>query len=237
MLILAAGLHPKGQTAPPSVTNEAEVHALKNLEMVRALLGDPSPKNPAKEATPVSQAEIPCSLPSTTADDQPVEQIPQEVLACNFWLLVASAGSRYASQAWFQPDGTPLPVVGALRQWLINRRLPSLSTEGQEVTLTTEAKARSGPALSRPIPHYLLLPLYAWGAADWQLEALHPFIQKYHPTVGFSLVEAALAERVTVIGGAQSFPDNALERLRATGCRVERIQGDGTSIATQLSAL
>ena len=174
---------------------------------------------------------------SSTVDDQATEPIPQEVLACNFWLLVAGVGSQYASQAWFQPDGTPLPVVGALRQWLANRQSPSLAKGDQAESLTAGAHGRSTPAHSRPIPHYLLLPLYAWGAADWQLEALHPFIQKYHPTVGFSLVEAALAERVTVIGGEQSFPDTALEQLRATGCRVERIQGDGTSIATQLSVL
>jgi putative cell wall-binding protein len=44
-----------------------------------------------------------------------------------------------------------------------------------------------------------------------------------------------LAEQVTIIGGPQRFPESILERLRESGCIVDRIAGDGTSIATQLS--
>ncbi len=60
-------------------------------------------------------------------------------------------------------------------------------------------------------------------------------MKKYAPTVGFSLEEAALAEKVTVIGNSVSFTDETLDQLRACGCQVERISGDGTSIATQLA--
>jgi hypothetical protein len=38
-----------------------------------------------------------------------------------------------------------------------------------------------------------------------------------------------------VVGGVQEFPEQALSELRAAGCLVERIDGDGTSIATELS--
>ncbi|MEM5775190.1 MAG: hypothetical protein AAGU05_09340, partial [Anaerolineaceae bacterium] len=87
----------------------------------------------------------------------------------------------------------------------------------------------------RPIDHYLLLPLYEWGVADWHLDVIRPFIKKHRVTVGFSVREAALAKKVTVVGNAQSFPEDLLEKLRATGCDVERIQGDGGSIASQLA--
>ena len=53
--------------------------------------------------------------------------------------------------------------------------------------------------------------------------------------MGFSIDEAMLANQVTIVGGEQSFSEEALARLRDAGCQVERISGDGTSIATQLA--
>jgi hypothetical protein len=88
---------------------------------------------------------------------------------------------------------------------------------------------------SQRLAHYLLLPTYEWGVADWHLDVIRPFVKKYQPTIGFSLKEASLAEQVTVIGNTQVFSDSDLDQLRSNGCRVERISGDGTSIATQLS--
>lgn len=87
----------------------------------------------------------------------------------------------------------------------------------------------------RPIQHYLLLPSYDWGISDWHLEVIRPFVKKYQPTIGFSLKEAVLASKVTIIGNHQTFPDEIIERLRASGCEVERISGDGTTIATELA--
>jgi hypothetical protein len=86
-----------------------------------------------------------------------------------------------------------------------------------------------------PIAHYLLLPVYEWGVADWHLDIIRPFIKKHQPTVGYSLEEAAYAAKVTIIGNHHSFPEESLEALRKAGCQVERISGDGTSIATQLA--
>lgn len=86
-----------------------------------------------------------------------------------------------------------------------------------------------------PIDHYLLLPTYEWGIADWHLEVIRPFVKKYQPTIGFSLKEAYFASRVTVVGNTQTFPDEELAALRAAGCQVERISGDGTTIATLLA--
>jgi hypothetical protein len=102
---------------------------------------------------------------------------------------------------------------------------------------TPKAKFQGGklPNFVRPIDHYLLLPLYEWGVADWHLEVIRPFIKKHRVTVGFSIREAALAKQVTVVGNVQSFPEELLEKLRATGCEVNRIQGDGQSIASQLA--
>jgi hypothetical protein len=85
---------------------------------------------------------------------------------------------------------------------------------------------------SHTISHYVLLPLYAWGAADWDLELIQPFLLETHPTVGFSLTEARLAARVTIVGGNGAISAGALDMLRASGCKVERICDDGTLVAS-----
>lgn len=146
--------------------------------------------------------------------------LPPEVLAGTFWLLAADRDSPHQDQAWFPSDGGTLPAVGALRQWVSER--------------AASATAKETPS-ALPINHYLLLPRYEWGVADWHLDVIRPFIKRHHPTVGFSLQEAAMARHVTVLGGPQTFPEADLERLASAGCQVERIEGDGTSIASQMA--
>ncbi len=84
------------------------------------------------------------------------------------------------------------------------------------------------------IQHYVLLPAYDWGIPDLYLDVIRPFIKKYHATSGFSLEEASFAAFVTVIGGEDLFSDEDLDTLRFNGAVVERISGDGTSIASVL---
>ena len=155
--------------------------------------------------------------------EQVLDQIPDEVIACNFWLLAASPNSPHLSQAWFQPEGQTLPVVGAFKQWVASQENDPIK------------KSKLNELKVHPIAHYLLLPVYEWGVADWHLDIIRPFIKKHQPTVGYSLEEAAYAARVTIIGNHHSFPEESLEALRQSGCQVERISGDGTSIATQLA--
>jgi hypothetical protein len=98
----------------------------------------------------------------------------------------------------------------------------------------------AGPApktVEHPIAHYLLLPTYEWGVADWHLDVIRPYVKKYKPTIGFSLSEAAQAQVVTVIGGETTFPESSINQLIAAGCVIEQIRGDGTRIATQLETL
>lgn len=87
------------------------------------------------------------------------------------------------------------------------------------------------------IEHYLLLPTYEWGIADWHIDVIKPFIRKYQPTIGFSIMEASYAKRVTVLGGEQLFPEEILNELRTAGCIVHRIDGDGMEIASKLAKL
>lgn len=155
-----------------------------------------------------------------------LQPIPESVIACNFWLLAAEADSAFKDQAWFKADNSELPVVQALKSWVEE----SSSLESAKfVSIDSEGKSL------HPIRHYLLLPSYEWGIADWHLDVIRPFVKKHRPTVGFSLREAELAEHVTVIGYVQNFSEDAMNRLRNAGCVVDQIDGDGTSIASKLT--
>lgn len=163
-----------------------------------------------------------------------LEPISPLVIACNFWLLVAEPHSRHATQAWFLSDGSNLPIVDNFKEWVAERTSPTWNSPVSQ-PYTPEPNQTDSAGTS--IEHYLLLPLYEWGVAEWQLEAIQPFVARYHPTVGFSLSEASKAIRVTVVGGEQSYPEGSIEGLQEAGCIVEEITGDGTSIATQLATL
>ena len=170
--------------------------------------------------------------PVTDTADNTGVGIPPEVLACNFWLLAADSGSPYATQAWFQQDGIRLPAVAALRKLASDRSSLPVSTTNVERQLPTSAdkyKASLTPPQTdiRPIPHYLLVPLYAWGISDWDLETIRPIIEKFHPTVGFSIEEAQLAKRVTIAGDSRAFSEKELQQLRNAGCVLDTIEVGG----------
>ncbi len=196
----------------PDRTAEITRHTEDNLALFHLARGDIEPDSPAAS----------------------LEPLPPQIIACNFWLLAAAADSPHARDAWFQPDGSTLPIVGVIRQWT-SEPLPEPPFE-EELPLPIFDDLPPLESL-HPIDHYLLLPLYEWGVVEWQLDAIRPYVLRHHPTVGFSLREAMLANRVTVVGGEDAFSETELEQLRQAGCAVDCISGDGTSIATQLAVL
>jgi hypothetical protein len=174
------------------------------------------------------------------------ELLPPEVLTCNLWVLSAAQGAPEARQAWYQPNGTRLPVVEAFQQKLASRLDPQAGLEagvgkpGKSLYPKGISNRQSGKYATKnipgsgyahPIPHYILLPLYAWGVGEWDLDAVRPLMLKEHPTVGFSLEEACLAERVSVLDSQGAIADSLISKLRSAGCKVERITSDGTIIA------
>ena len=165
--------------------------------------------------------------------------IPVEVLACNFWLLAAAPESPYANQAWVQPDGGRLPSATALRRWNSGRMAATSHAEQAQSTPASESQAtpmaahaaQTVTSAPRPITHYLLVPLYAWGIAEWDMESIRPIIDKFHPTVGFSIEEACLADRVTIAGGSKAFSEADYQRLRDAGCNLEILETGGNLVA------
>jgi hypothetical protein len=167
-----------------------------------------------------------------------LEALPSDVAACNFWLLAAAPDSPYSNQTWYDEGLQPRPIAQAVKNW--RAALPTGKTPHIPDPLPIpvpdlpdmqpEPKMKEGHI----IRHYLLLPTYEWGVADWHLDVIRPFVKNHKPTVGFSVEEAAQAGHVTVIGNSQIFPDSLLESWQQAGATVERISGDGTNIATKL---
>jgi len=188
-------------------------------------------KEPGSAYSPELHAGVCLNIIELLKNDSLENRIPDVVQCCNFYLLSAEPSSKEHLHAWYKANGDVLPIVNLLGNPEVLRHTKS----GENRAGNDEFGYQNQAIASHPIAHYLLLPLYDWGVADYHLEVTRPFIQKHHPTVGFSIQEAALAIKVTVIGGEQTFPEELLSQLRASGSIVERITGDGISIATQLA--
>ncbi|MGD8457792.1 MAG: hypothetical protein PVF83_15525 [Anaerolineales bacterium] len=190
---------------------DEEEHATRNILLARLLAGE-------KEVS---------------HNGQMLEPIPEHVLAGNFWLLASEQNSPVNKEAWYQADGSYLPIVQKLKAWLKTQKIEQSKNIHLESTQPRSVDYKQ----FKPIKHYLLLPVYEWGISDWHLEVIHPFVQKHSPTVGFSIEEACAAEKVTVIGGDDSFSPEVIERLYTSGCSVDLVRGSGTSIAAELERL
>jgi hypothetical protein len=208
---------------PPSTAEETEA-AMKDLALVRLLAED-------------------------GGQNQAVKTIPVELVACCFYLTPPGLRDDLSCRSWFNSDGKPRLVVDAIHRWLTGLGGALISDGGSLINATshtktteterdpqceqTERSAEQSKDLSNPfINHYVLLPLYAWGAAEWDFELIAPLIQNAHPTVGFSLEEASRAERVTVVGSTKVVSEEAIHFLHDAGCTVERLFEDGTIVAS-----
>lgn len=181
--------------------NNTLLHAEKNVNIARLLIGENSASN--------SRNSI---------------KIPEAITNFNFWLLSSSEASPHIHDAWIKPDGNQLPVVNAFRQIMTSNQ----ANMNHHKKIHSSANSANN---THPIDHYLLLPLFSWGVADWDLSAIRPYIQRYQPTVGFSFEEAALSKRVTIAGKLTSIPEEQLKMLKQAGCAIDQIECDGTILA------
>ena len=208
LMLLGAGIPGNDLSANAPGISPAE-HATINMAITQALAGE--------------------DVPDPSANGKMLSVLPDYILCVNLASLAAAQDTPTAKYAWFRPGANNLPAVGALRQWQSSRTSPYTSIPAPKVKHTSTVEN------NRFISHYILLPSYEWGVSDWHLDVVKPFVKKYQTTIGFSIDEAKHAARVTVIGNTQSIPEDTVDQLRLAGCLVERISGDGTSIASQLS--
>lgn len=217
------------------------------LTIINAVLGSPRPilllgagslpgdqKDPSLPAiTPLSHAERNLAIARLMADEKlNLEPVPSEVLCCNFWLLAATPRNPKSQSAWFQPHNQRLPVVEAFHKWMSSSQLETGTVEGKLISPTHSSQPKT-----HPIKHFLLLPSEDESKNNHYLQAIRPFITKYQPTIGFSPEVAMLANRVTILGDSKAYPYSIIESMLAAGCMVERLNEDGTTIATKQSQL
>jgi len=103
---------------------------------------------------------------------------------------------------------------------VFNPQNPSLSSDGSKI------------GDGKLITNYLLLPMYDSGISDVVMNKVRPLIKQLHPTIGFSLKEAATAKTVMVYPDPHLFPDDAINQLRSAGCVVKVLPESGIEIAT-----
>jgi hypothetical protein len=154
------------------------------------------------------------------------EVLPAEIKAGCFWLLAAGEKSDCAALGWYQvkQDGLePRAVTQLARRWANRGELVEPERIAKSIPVSEQPASHSN---GHTIAHYILLPLYSWGVAQWDLSRIAPLLEKSHPTVGFSLEEASQAAHVTVVGGSGAFSPEALEFLRQAGCVVEYLDAE-----------
>ncbi len=167
------------------------------------------------------------------------QQLPENLLNLNFWLLTATAESPFVREAWFQPDGRTLTAVSVLRQGpvpgpvapaepMASKAIPNGAGHMVDDPLDPNsllARLRSAPksAQVKPIRHYLLMPTFEFGVSEWHWTAALEFVRAERPVVGFSVDEALRAERVTIFGNTQGIDAEIESRLTQAGCQVERV--------------
>lgn len=152
------------------------------------------------------------------------DPIPEEVLCFNYGSLSAASENDENAHAWFQADGSPLAIANLFQQWRIK-------TPQQSVKKSIPGNGASVSSLA----HYVLIPECRENLLAYYLDVLRPYLIKNKPVIGFSIDEALLAQKITVVGDIQQYPDGTLEKILGSGCEVEQIFRDGTNIASSIT--
>lgn len=105
-----------------------------------------------------------------------------------------------------------------------------------ESALSTEIRKylAPGPVVPALFYHYLLFWKHPdnWAQEDWR--GAQEYIERFLPTCGFSVEEAKKYTHVSIVGGPFGVPDSDEQALRAAGCKVERLAGEGFEGTTEL---
>ena len=111
-------------------------------------------------------------------------------------------------------------------QWLKGKKWKdTLRQEIVEVQKAAQQSTGVTPVDGKVLEHYMLFWQRAdsWPATDWA--NARTYIGAFRPTAGFDPDEAALAQYVTIVGGPLGTTQQTEDKLRAAGCRVDRIAG------------
>jgi hypothetical protein len=148
--------------------------------------------------------------------------VPENVLACNFWVLSALPDSPEVHSAWFKHHNAK--PNKAADEWILWRnggevkKSAPISVDNENAPVARKSYVATNGA--HAIRHYLLLP----AGGEWPMDAVRAFMEANQATIGTSEEEATQAGRVTLAGGLHSFSDDLLRQLIQSGCTVDHLQ-------------
>jgi len=164
--------------------------------------------------------EIAISSPGEASGET---QLPENILGCCFWLLSAAENDPHGMTSYFDATGKPKEAgIPAYKQ-----KIEQNVKQKQEYAVSNRLAE-----WIYPIDHYLLLPSYDWGIPENTLDRIRPIIRDARPTIGFSVIEATNARKVTVWNENGAFSEHDIQLLREAGCLVEEqvVNGIGISV-------
>ena len=147
-------------------------------------------------------------------------QLPDYLLNVNYWVLCASPESEYALQAWYKPGDSTLPIVRELKHLIASDpnhiSKPDIDIDG------TKSNTKNRKSLT----HYVLLPIFESGPSEWHWRAAGRYVRKLNSACGYSTLDAANAESVTIVGTEDQISSEIEGGLWNEGCQVNRITGE-----------
>ena len=142
--------------------------------------------------------------------------MPEEIISVNFWLLSAEQDTNFSPFAWFeetQPARKAAFHLCAAKN--IQTKRPLVHGILDEDSLRKAI---------RPLQHYLYLGENGEVNLASLLQKHSTFILQHLPTIGFSLDEARLANRITMAVTAEKVPADLLETLQKQGCQIDWLE-------------
>lgn len=136
----------------------------------------------------------------------------RNILGCLFWILSSNEENKEGTTAFFDVNGKPKhAAIPAYKQKIEH-------TRKQKIEYVVADKLAEW---IYPIDHYLLLPSYEWGIPENTLDRIRPIIRDSRPTIGFSLIEATNARKVTIWNENGAFSSQDIDILREAGCLID----------------
>ncbi len=134
------------------------------------------------------------------------------ILGCLFWILSTSEPNEDGKTAFFDITGeVKVPEIKSYKEKLENTRKQNLEY----------AVSDRLAEWIYPIDHYILLPSYEWGIPENTFDRIRPILRDSRPTIGFSLIEATNARKVTVWNENGAFSVKDIDILREAGCLID----------------
>lgn len=159
-------------------------------------------------------------------NDISIEPVPPTVLACNFWVLASEHEQKETDSAWFLDRNIQNPYVSEMIE-SFRQEQKAIPTKNSK-----QGKSRRSDPKQCLLNHYVLLPNYEHEISEWDFQQITPLLIKSKATIGYSVDEAILAHKVSLLDGENKYSDATLHNLKKFGCVIEYIGNNGTTIAT-----